>query len=293
MNFLKINSGAACAWKFAALGSKLILVGRRQDRLKQLEKELLVQFPSLRVHVVPISVTDFDTVANLPSKLPVEFQAVEILVNNAGLALGVSPVDKNSVEDASTVINTNVLGTIAFCSAFIPGMIARNAGHVINMGSVAVSTSHFIHPFILTFHRLQGHYAYSAGSIYNASKYAITGFTEAARHDLIGTPIRVTQISPGMVRGTEFSHVRLKDASKAAAVYADIEALDPENVADNVIYVVSLFNQIILCDVDPLSLSLSQATRPPHVQIADIIVYATNQSGPKDIARVGPSLGGK
>lgn len=84
----------------------------------------------------------------------------------------------------------------------------------------------------------QGHYAYSAGSVYNASKYAVTGFTEAARHDLMATPIRVTQISPGMVGGTEFSNVRLKDDSKAAAVYANIEALDPEDIADNVFYAV-------------------------------------------------------
>eukprot|EP01036_Dinobryon_divergens_P024570 gene24570-33033_t len=244
--------GKACSWKFAESGAKLVLVGRRQDMLDALSKDIREAYPSSKIYSVAISVTDYDAVAALPRNLPEDFQAVEVLVNNAGLALGVNPVDKNSISDASEVISTNVMGVVAFCSAFVPGMLERKAGHIINMGSVA------------------GHYAYSAGTVYNASKYAVTGFTEAARHDLVGTPIRVTQISPGMVGNTEFSNVRLKDDTKAAAVYANIVPLDPEDVADNVYYA---------------------ATRPAHVQIADIIVYATNQSGPKDVARVGPSLG--
>jgi 3-hydroxy acid dehydrogenase / malonic semialdehyde reductase len=108
--------------------------------------------------------------------------------------------------------------------------------------------------------------------VYNASKYAVHGFTSAARHDLGATPVRVTHISPGLVGNTEFSNVRLKDDGRAQSVYADLVALAPEDVADNVIYA---------------------ATRPPHVQIADIIMYSTNQSGPRDTYRVGPSLGAK
>jgi len=199
-----------------------------------------------------MSVTDLEKVKDLPSTLPEEYQNVDILVNNAGLALGVASVDENDMKDAETVLNTNVLSIIAMCRAFVPGMKTRGSGHIINIGSIA------------------GHVSYSQGTTYNASKYAVVGFTNAARHDLVGTPIRVTMISPGLCSNTEFSNVRLKDDDKAKSVYANIEALNPEDVADNVMYA---------------------ATRPKHVQIADMVVLATNQSGPRDIARVGPSLG--
>lgn len=244
--------GAACAMRFAENGAKLILVGRRADRLQAIRGEILSLYPRTCIHIVPLSVTDYDAVQALPSQLPKEFQEVDILVNNAGLALGVNSVETNAIADAQKVIETNVLGTIALSSAFLPGMKARGRGHLVNMGSVA------------------GHYSYATGSVYCASKYAIHGFTLAARHDLIATPIRVTHISPGLVGNTEFSNVRLGDDNKAAAVYDNIQHLDPDDVADNVIYAV---------------------TRPAHVQIADIIVYCTNQSGPRDLARVGPSLG--
>lgn len=203
---------------------------------------------------VTMSVTDKKLVSELPSQLPSEFSSVYCLVNNAGLVLGVSSVEANSVDNAQIVLDTNVVGMISMCSAFLPGMKERGCGHVINMGSCA------------------GHYAYATGSIYNASKYAVRGFSEAARHDLAGTPIRITHISPGLVGNTEFSFVRLGDQKKADAVYANIVALSPQDVADNVIYA---------------------ATRPAHVQIAEIVMYCTNQSGPRDVVRVGESLGSK
>jgi len=244
--------GLACTWRFAEAGANLVLVGRRDERLLAIKKMLAEDFPAIRVHTVAMSVADTAAVARLPEALPFELREVDVLVNNAGLALGVTSVKDNSVADAATVLETNVLGTIAFCSAFLPGMIARNQGHIINVGSVA------------------GHHAYASGSVYNASKYAIHGFTSAARHDLGPTPVRVTHISPGLVGNTEFSNVRLKDDGKAQNVYVDLAALLPEDVADNIIYA---------------------ATRPPHVQVADIIMYATNQSGPRDVYRVGTSLG--
>ena len=153
------------------------------------------------IHIaVPMSVTDLNAVEKLPNQLPVEFSTVYCLVNNAGLALGVATVDQNNVNDAKTMIDTNVLGVIALCSAFIPGMRIRGSGHIINIGSCA------------------GIYAYTTGSVYNASKYAIKGFTEAALHDLVDTPIRVTHISPGLVGNTEFSTVRFGgDNAKASA----------------------------------------------------------------------------
>lgn len=131
--------GAAIAWRFADEGSKLILVGRREERLAALKAEIQSTYPGLPVHTVAMSVTDYQTVAALPEALPVEFKEVDILVNNAGLARGVTSVENNSVQDAVEVMETNVLGTIAFCSAFIPGMKQRGRGHVVNMGSVAVS----------------------------------------------------------------------------------------------------------------------------------------------------------
>jgi 3-hydroxy acid dehydrogenase/malonic semialdehyde reductase len=206
--------GEACAKRLAAHDIKLILLGRRQENLTNLKNEIQKDHPHLPIHTISLSVTDFDNVLNLPNTLPKEFSKVDVIINNAGLALGVSSVENNNIKDAETVINTNVTGTIAICSAFLPGMKERGRGHLVNMGSVA------------------GHYAYATGSgvletcqyisfliiyisVYNASKYAIRGFTEAARHDLCGTPLRVTHISPGLVGGTEFSVVRLGDESKA------------------------------------------------------------------------------
>lgn len=244
--------GEACAWRFAEEGAKLVLVGRRKEKLLSLQQELQNEFKGLKCHIEAISVIDTEKVMALPETLPSEFREVDILVNNAGLALGVSSVDANNVNDAKTMLETNVLGTIAMCSAFTPGMKTRGYGHIINMGSIA------------------GYVTYATGSVYNASKFALLGFTTAARHDLIATPIRVSHISPGLVGNTEFSYVRLKDGEKARAVYDNIQHLLPEDVADNVIYA---------------------ATRPSHVQVADIITLCTNQSGPRDLARIGPGMG--
>lgn len=133
--------GASCAWRFAEEGCHLVLVGRRDDRLQKLKKELIAAYPSIDVHTVKMSVTDLKAVAELPKSLPAKFQNVDILLNNAGLALGVTPAESNDVEAAKTVMDTNVLGTIAMCSAFLPGMKERGTGHLINMGSIAVRYS--------------------------------------------------------------------------------------------------------------------------------------------------------
>lgn len=132
--------GLACAWRFADEGSRLILVGRRKDRLEAIKSEINQSYPDLKIHVVTLSVTDYDAVAKLPQQLPADFKNVEILVNNAGLARGVTSVEHNSIVDAIEVIETNILGTIAFTTAFAPGMKERGRGHIVNMGSVAVST---------------------------------------------------------------------------------------------------------------------------------------------------------
>uniref|UniRef100_A0A7R9YHP8 Uncharacterized protein n=1 Tax=Diacronema lutheri TaxID=2081491 RepID=A0A7R9YHP8_DIALT len=195
---------------------------------------------------------ELERVANLPSELPAEFAEIDILINNAGLALGRSSADQNTLADIHTILTTNVTAALALASAVLRGMRARGRGHLVNVGSIA------------------GHHTYAGGSVYIASKHAITAFTSAARHDLAGTPLRVTAVSPGAVE-TEFSLVRFGgDADKAKAVYKDFVCLRADDIADQIVYAI---------------------TRPAHVQIADIVCLATNQSGPMDIARVGPSLG--
>lgn len=204
----------------------------------------------------------------LPQTLPPEFRDVDILVNNAGLALGKQPAQENVTADVLTMVNTNLTSLVVATSAFTKGMVRRGRGHVINVGSVS------------------GHEAYGGGSVYCATKHGVTAFTTAARHDLVGTPVRVTCISPGFSL-TEFSLVRFnQDADKAdsvhasvapqiaalttSQVYADLIPLNANDIADQIVYA---------------------ATRPAHVQIADIICWPTNQAGPTNIARVGSSLG--
>jgi NADPH:quinone reductase-like Zn-dependent oxidoreductase len=133
--------GLACAWRFADENAKLVLVGRRNDRLNAVKDAILKEYPKLKIHTVAMSVTDYDEVAALPKKLPNDFKDVDILVNNAGLARGVTKVEDNSMSDAIEVMETNVLGTIAFTAAFVPRMKERGCGHIVNMGSVAVSSS--------------------------------------------------------------------------------------------------------------------------------------------------------
>ena len=143
--------GMACAWRFADEGSKLVLIGRREDRLKSLKAELISAYPQLQVHVVPMSVTDYKTVEALPKTLPDGFKDVEILVNNAGLARGVTSVENNSMADAIEVIETNILGTVAITTAFAPGMKERGKGHIVNMGSVAVRNQQINFIFVVVF----------------------------------------------------------------------------------------------------------------------------------------------
>jgi len=245
--------GEACAWRFAEVGAKLVLVGRRTERLDSLAAALCKEFSELTPPcLITLDITELEQLKSLPDELPDGFKEVSVLINNAGLAIGVNPVWANEMEAVQQMLNTNVAAVIGLSSAFLPGMRARGRGHLINIGSIA------------------GHEAYAGGSVYCATKFAVDAFTTSARHDLVGTPIRVSAISPGMVN-TEFSTVRLGTKEAADAVYQDLEPLYAKDIADNVIYA---------------------ATRPAHVQIADMIVYPTNQAGPKVAARVGPSLGG-
>ncbi|EFJ44998.1 hypothetical protein VOLCADRAFT_94686 [Volvox carteri f. nagariensis] len=238
--------GEAMAWRFAEAGCRLVLLARRQDRLESLRDQLHFTY-HVPVHTVQLDVRNIAEVDLLPQQLPEEFATVDILVNNAGLALGTAAVQDNCMDDAVTMIETNVTAVIAMTKAFVQGMIERNRGHIVNISSIA------------------GLEAYGGGSVYCATKHALAAFTTASRHDLVGTNIRVTSISPGAAQ-TEFSLVRFKgDQDKADAVYQGFDPLTAEDIADNVLYA---------------------CTRPEHVQIADILVLATNQASAKGIARV-------
>lgn len=238
--------GEAIAWRFAEAGCRLVLLARRADRLEALAAALLKRYGAA-VHEVALDVRAIERLAGLPEELPPEFRDVDILVNNAGLALGVAPVQENDLEDLRCMVDTNFSSVVALTRAFTPGMIARKRGHVIIMSSIA------------------GQEAYSGGSMYCATKHAVRAFADAARHDLVGTAVRVTTISPGAVK-TEFSSVRFKgDQDKADAVYEGFDSLQAADIADNAIYA---------------------ATRPPHVQVCDITVFATNQCSAKGLARV-------
>ena len=236
--------GAGCARRFAAAGARLVLTGRRADRLAQLRQELAVP-----VHTAAFDVRDRGEVDRAVAALPSEFAAVEVLVNNAGLALGLEPAHQASLDDWEVMIDTNCKG-LAYCTrALLPGMVARNRGHVVNLGSAA------------------GTYPYPSGNVYCATKAFVRQLSLALRADLVGTPIRVTDVEPGMAE-TEFSLVRFHgDAARARQVYEGVTPLSADDIADVVFYCV---------------------TRPAHVNINTIEIMPVQQApGPLAVKRRG------
>lgn len=209
--------GAATARRFAKSGARLILTGRRTDRLLALKAELTVP-----VHLITLDVRDKDAIFAAIEALPADFAAIDILVNNAGLAQGLDPAYKSNLDDWETMIDTNVKG-LAFCTrAILPGMVERKRGHVINLGSVA------------------GTYPYPGGSVYGGSKAFVEQFSLNLRNDLGGSNVRVTCIEPGMCE-TEFSVVRFKgDAEAAARVYQGMQPLTAADIAEQIHWVASL-----------------------------------------------------
>ncbi|MEW5851216.1 MAG: SDR family oxidoreductase [Myxococcota bacterium] len=225
--------GEACARAFAAQGARLVLTGRREERLRALKAELKTQ-----VHTVVLDVRDNAAVERAVKDLPREFSDVTILLNNAGLALGLGPAHKVSLQDWETMVDTNIKGVLYVTRALLPGMVERNRGHIINLGSVA------------------GTYPYPGGNVYGATKAFLHQFTMNLKADLVGTRVRVTTIEPGMAE-TEFSLVRFGgDAEKARAVYQGMQPLTPQDIADAVLW----------C-----------ATRPAHVNINAIEIMPVAQ----------------
>lgn len=210
--------GTAIARRYAALGARLVLSGRRGDRLEALKAELGVP-----VHALTLDVRHRQAVAASIAALPAEFAAIDVLVNNAGLALGLEPAHDANPEDWEVMVDTNVKGLMYVTRAVLPGMVARNRGHVVNIASTA------------------GTYPYPGGNAYGATKAAVTQFSLNLITDLVKTKVRVTNIEPGLCGGSEFSVVRFKgDAEAAAKVYAGTDPLTSDDVAEAVLWATSL-----------------------------------------------------
>jgi 3-hydroxy acid dehydrogenase/malonic semialdehyde reductase len=200
--------GLATAERFAREGSRLVLAGRRRDRLESLARRVGVPALSL-----PLDVRDRAAVERAVAGLPREFAAVDVLVNNAGLALGLEPAHRASVDEWEQMIDTNCRGLVVLTRAILPGMVARGRGHVVNVGSVA------------------GTYPYPGGNVYGATKAFVHQFSLNLKADLLGTGVRVTSVEPGMAE-TEFSLVRLGDEARARKVYEGMKPLSGADVAD-------------------------------------------------------------
>ena len=209
--------GEAITRRLVADGHRVIATGRRRDRLDALAAEL-----GAAVLPFELDVTDAAAAAALPGSLPEGWREVDVLVNNAGLALGVEPAWQTSAENWDTMVKTNVSGLIAVTHALLPGMVERNQGFVISLGSTA------------------GTYPYPGGNVYGASKAFVSHFMQNLKSDLVGTNVRVTSIEPGLCGGTEFSVVRLGDSEKAAGVYKGTVPLTAEDIAETVGWLLSL-----------------------------------------------------
>ena len=225
--------GMACARAFAEAGAKLILCARRFERLEILKTQLRV--PTL---LFELDVRNQRQVHEKLSDLPDEWANIDILVNNAGLARGLSKMYEGDLNDWEEMIDTNVKGLLYVSREVVPGMVKRNSGDIVNIGSIA------------------GHEVYPGGNVYCATKHAVDALTQGLRIDLAGTPVRVATVDPGLVN-TEFSTVRFHgDTDRAGQVYKGMKPLSGKDIADAVLYCVS---------------------RPAHVQIAEIIILPTAQ----------------
>jgi NADP-dependent 3-hydroxy acid dehydrogenase YdfG len=236
--------GESCARLFVKNGYKLILCARRGDRLIKLQQDL---GGSEKVHIISLDVRNRDAVNTAIGELPDKFKAIDILINNAGLALGLSPAHEADLEDWETMIDTNIKGLIYLTRNILPGMVAKKQGHIINVGSTA------------------GNWPYPGGNVYGATKSFVKQFSMNLRADLLGTNIRVTNIEPGLAE-TEFSIVRFKgDTERASKVYEGAQPLTGEDIAEIALWISSL---------------------PGHVNINSIEVMPTSQAwGPIAIHR--------
>lgn len=230
--------GAATALAFAAEGSRLLLAARRAGKLSEVAARAK-DAGAPAVHSIDLDVRDRRAVQNAIDSLPESWSAIDILVNNAGLSRGLDKLYMGKIDDWEEMIDTNVKGLLYVTRAVVPGMVVRGRGHVISLGSTA------------------GELAYPNGAVYCATKAAERFLSDGLRQDVLGTPVRVTSIDPGMVE-TDFSLVRFRgDAERASKVYKGVTPLTPEDVADAIVWA---------------------AGRPPHVNIARVLMTCTDQA---------------
>ncbi len=240
--------GAACARVLARDGAKLILNGRRKERLEAIAKELKERHGASSL-LRPFDVRDFSQVKAALEKLPGDWESIDVLINNAGLARGLDKLHEGQIDDWDEMIDSNVKGLLYVTRLVVPGMVKRGRGHVINIASIA------------------GMQTYPRGNVYCASKAAVRVLSDGLRQDLLGTPIRVTTISPGLVE-TEFSQVRFRgDRERAAQAYRGLTPLTADDVADAVFY---------------------SLTRPAHVNISEMILMPIDQASTTLIHRIEP-----
>lgn len=230
--------GASCAQLFARNGAKLILAARRLERLKQLADKLTKEFGS-EVYILQLDVRDRSQVESSLAALPEPWVNIDVLINNAGLSRGLDKLHEGNIEDWEEMIDTNLKGLLYVTRAIVPKMVKQGRGHVVNIGSIAARG------------------AYPGGNVYCASKAAVRTISEGLKQDLLGTPVRVTEIEPGLVE-TEFSIVRFHgDKQRADKVYENLTPLTPDDVADVVLFCV---------------------TRPPHVNISEVMLVPVEQA---------------
>ena len=236
--------GLACARKFAQNGDRLILTGRNEQRLKEICKELTEK--GSEVMTLVFDVRNREVAEKLMTELPEEWKKIDVLVNNAGLALGLDPEYEGNLDEWETMIDTNIKGLLTMTRLVVPGMVERNSGHIINIGSVA------------------GDAAYAGGNVYCATKAAVKALTDGLRIDVINTAIRVTNLKPGLVE-TNFSNVRFRgDNERADSLYRGIKPLVGDDIADVAVYA---------------------ANAPEHVQIAEVLILATHQASASMVVR--------
>jgi 3-hydroxy acid dehydrogenase/malonic semialdehyde reductase len=237
--------GTACANYFAKAGAKLLLCARRMEVLNNIAAQIQSDH-GVDVHTFQLDVRDSDSVIATLKALPEKWQNIDVLVNNAGLAAGLDTIQEANIQDWEDMIDTNVKGLLYVTKEILPQMVAKNSGHVINIGSIA------------------GHQTYPKGAVYCATKSAVNVITDGLRMDLFGTKIRVSTVDPGAVE-TNFSAVRFKgDTKRAEAVYKGMKALTPNDVADVVLY-------CAMC--------------PSHVNISEVIIMPTDQVSATMVSR--------